>query len=853
MSKKINPFLLFSISIIILLISPFYCFSANLLDITIIEIAAFEKSGYEWIKIYNNSDDEINLEGWKFVENFSDSNLDGSKHSLNEYNNGYILQPSNSAIICQNADNFSNENNEYNGLILDSSWGSLRESGEKIQLIDNEKNIIENFTYIECKTAVLKRKNFASADYSMNNWEENVGENYNDNENENGEDETADENNDRNSDETDGYSNPISSSNNKTDKIKTTATKKIKSDIIINEILPNPAGADNKKEFIELKNIGNRSINLKEWKLRDNSKRIYEINRKDFKTTLIKAKGLFLIYRNISKIALDNYGGETLKLYNPQEKLADKISYKNTISENESYARNKKNKWEWTTSLTPNIKNIIKRYPTAVIEKIKKAQTGELIIFDASDSYDPDGDELFFAWDFGDGDSSDSIRVAHSYLKSGKYNAKLSVIDADNKTDELFFLVEIIKNSDDSSETATADKINNAKTVYPNILISEIFPNPAGADDNEFIEIFNPNNDDINLSGWQLDDNEKGSKAWRIPQNTIIASDSYLAFFKEQTKLIFNNSSDSARVINPAEKIVAQINYDKTVEGASYCADIYNNDWYWTYNLTPDEKNGSDTIGTQSDNIYQYEIEPPSNEKNIKIIDILEINNCNDGDLIETTGVVAAEPGILGKQIFYLNGAKIYMHKSDFPNLKINDAVVLTGEVSITNDQLKIKIKNREDIFPLSRQEELSPIYLQIKDADKNFISRLISINGEIVEKKGNTFWLDDGTGEIIIYINKYTEIDLKQFKDGDFIEIVGMLDIVKDGFRLLPRYQSDIKITKILGKNYATKEDPTNKKFSFAIEEKEKKNYNKYFYITIFGLAIIAVGQIWKYRKNKN
>ena len=42
--------------------------AASQLDISVIEIAAFEKSGYEWIKIHNNSNSDIDLEGWKFVE-----------------------------------------------------------------------------------------------------------------------------------------------------------------------------------------------------------------------------------------------------------------------------------------------------------------------------------------------------------------------------------------------------------------------------------------------------------------------------------------------------------------------------------------------------------------------------------------------------------------------------------------------------------------------------------------------------------------------------------------------------------------------------------------------------------------
>jgi PKD repeat protein len=54
---------------------------------------------------------------------------------------------------------------------------------------------------------------------------------------------------------------------------------------------------------------------------------------------------------------------------------------------------------------------------------------GEEIAFDGSKSSDPDGDELDFAWDFGDGTSSTSVEPTHSFENPGKYQVKLIVTD----------------------------------------------------------------------------------------------------------------------------------------------------------------------------------------------------------------------------------------------------------------------------------------------------------------------------------------------------------------------------------------------------------------------------------------
>jgi PKD repeat protein len=50
--------------------------------------------------------------------------------------------------------------------------------------------------------------------------------------------------------------------------------------------------------------------------------------------------------------------------------------------------------------------------------------------FDGSKSYDPDKQELSYFWDFGDGTTSNEMRVMHTYKDAGKYLVKLTVTDS---------------------------------------------------------------------------------------------------------------------------------------------------------------------------------------------------------------------------------------------------------------------------------------------------------------------------------------------------------------------------------------------------------------------------------------
>jgi PKD repeat protein len=54
---------------------------------------------------------------------------------------------------------------------------------------------------------------------------------------------------------------------------------------------------------------------------------------------------------------------------------------------------------------------------------------GESVLFDASSSFDPDGQLIDFIWDFGDGETRRGTRVSHVYSQLGLYEVRLTVVD----------------------------------------------------------------------------------------------------------------------------------------------------------------------------------------------------------------------------------------------------------------------------------------------------------------------------------------------------------------------------------------------------------------------------------------
>ena len=67
--------------------------------------------------------------------------------------------------------------------------------------------------------------------------------------------------------------------------------------------------------------------------------------------------------------------------------------------------------------------------PKALIQAPQRACVGEMLSFSAGDSNDPDGQQLTYSWDFGDGTTGQGSRVSHAYRTGGTYGITLRVDD----------------------------------------------------------------------------------------------------------------------------------------------------------------------------------------------------------------------------------------------------------------------------------------------------------------------------------------------------------------------------------------------------------------------------------------
>jgi hypothetical protein len=128
------------------------------------------------------------------------------------------------------------------------------------------------------------------------------------------------------------------------------------------------------------------------------------------------------------------------------------------------------------------------------------------------------------------------------------------------------------------------------------LLVSEILPNPASPKtdaEDEFIELYNPNNRAFDLSGFKLQyvsSTSATTHTYAFSAGTTIAAKSFKAFFAPMTHLSLSNSGGQLWFVDPLGNTVAKSDpYGKAKDGLSWI--FAGGKWQWTAHPSPSGTN----------------------------------------------------------------------------------------------------------------------------------------------------------------------------------------------------------------------------------------------------------------------
>ncbi|MFH1433503.1 MAG: lamin tail domain-containing protein, partial [Candidatus Uhrbacteria bacterium] len=554
--------------------------------------------------------------------------------------------------------------------------------------------------------------------------------------------------------------------------------------LIINEFVSDPvSGAD---EWVEIYNPSNETFILAEWTIREGSGAVTAL------PDTYLATGQYVIVGPISGKL--NNRGDAIELIDPDGTVIDLVSYGEgtdvpAVADPDAVALDASGLWQATTMPTPGEANVIS---DEVVEEEVVENVEDVEIVEVEDVVE---EEVVVE----DAPPADDVAGSRQADDGG---------------------IEIVE------ETPIVIETPIIITSY-DLRLSEIYPNTSGEDSTEeFIELVNSGSVVADLLNWSVTD--ASGKTWTASESSEVQPGALVTLSRDTTKIALNNSgSEAVSLIAPNGATVDELTYDKTTKG--YSLILLNGTWLWTSTPTPNEPNVfseaasvaevasspvaieeevADTTAAPaaSETSSSVAPSPPSTSSKAtstkKTTSVTKTSLAAVRDLalntkVQVSGTVSAPPGLFGRQVMYLagSGIQVYMYSADWPELELGDVVELTGELTSSRGETRIKISTASDVTLIDHIAEPAAHEIEIEEVGEEVEGWLVSVSGVIQSIESDRLSLESDGTTVLVIAKEATEMDLYELNEGMRIEVTGVVSQYYDSYRILPRSMNDIEI----------------------------------------------------------
>lgn len=382
------------------------------------------------------------------------------------------------------------------------------------------------------------------------------------------------------------------------------------------------------------------------------------------------------------------------------------------------------------------------------------------------------------------------------------------------------------------------------------IFINEFLPNPAGSDDNEWIELYNAGDIDVELTGWSLNDNG-GSPIYKIKDGTVIKAKNFMVLGREETKIALNNTSDQIALFDPNNQLVAQFAYDKTEENASWAR--FASAWEQTKILTPGEENEKSDLQMSALAVKpSVEIKAGAQTSYLyfpSTFSLADIKNLPLRSKVSVVGQVNVLPSVFSKNTIHLvNGLQIYFSKADWPALRTGDVIEISGVTSESQGTTRMLLKDKKDLKILRNEPLPEPLVIDSSEMNDDLDGAFIRIIGELSQKTRGKLTFSDDLGEFYVGLKTGSHIDAGLMALNEKIQITGIISNVNGQYLILPRQQDDLQNLTLLAKPVVGQ---------IAKSNDVVVNRNKNFKIAVWALSgllsLLALANLYFVWRKKN
>ena len=306
-----------------------------------------------------------------------------------------------------------------------------------------------------------------------------------------------------------------------------------------------------------------------------------------------------------------------------------------------------------------------------------------------------------------------------------------------------------------------------AQTISDHVVINEVDTNPSGDDSqyaSEWVELYNPTDDDVDLSGWQIASTTVLKKTLTIPDGTIIDSGDFLTFVN--VKIWFTDTAESIELKNTSGLVI-----DKTRE--IYDLDNDSKTWQRTYDGYSDWKFVSGTAGGSNGQL-------PTDEISDAVV--VTISSDKSSYLFDETAIIS---GTVSEKIFIekpyfqpepilitISGPNFDHAVSLYPDYNLNYETTLSlvqvlgiGEgiydVSVIYDGVvsETTFSVNSEVIEEIQEETVSPLIVMTGKSEYlpgQFVT-ITGVTSEIILYESLQFTITDSIGDLVANGNLFT------------------------------------------------------------------------------------------------
>jgi DNA/RNA endonuclease YhcR with UshA esterase domain len=349
---------------------------------------------------------------------------------------------------------------------------------------------------------------------------------------------------------------------------------------------------------------------------------------------------------------------------------------------------------------------------------------------------------------------------------------------------------QVASGQSDQEETSTPASYTGSTTLR----FSSIYPNTTGSDvTEEYIEITNTGTESIDLLGWSIEDGS--TDRYSISESQIVEPQGTIKIMRTDSGIALNNTGDTLELLDPNDEVRDTVTYGNAAKGSTYT--FMNDAWTWAGTVSVAE-----AVTTASNtNVAKTVSSTPtsSTSSDIQSRTIEQSKDLSDGTRVRVQGVITALPGVFARQVLYImdetGGIQIYFYTADFPELTIGQSIYVTGEMSTSHGERRIKIQTQTAIASTQQEATRMPVVISIPEINEAHIGSLITIKGLVQSRENGKLIVEDTGSELVVSLKSDPEIDAVRFERGDRVTVTGVLTRWDGELRIRPRTDEDMVI----------------------------------------------------------